>query len=80
MIRRRSFTRNLIQVEIPVLLVLAFALAPFVWMLLTSSKPNADLSQFPVRYLPSSTTFEHYRTLIQRTSFPDNLLNSLIIA
>ena len=80
MIRRRSFTRNLIQIEIPVLLVLAFALAPFVWMLLTSIKPNADLSQFPVRYLPSSTTFEHYRTLIQRTSFPVNLLNSLIIA
>ncbi|WP_293800058.1 carbohydrate ABC transporter permease [uncultured Bosea sp.] len=80
MIRRRSFARNLIQVEIPVLLVLAFALAPFVWMLLTSIKPNADLSQFPVRYLPSSTTFEHYRTLIQRTSFPVNLLNSLIIA
>ena len=80
MIRRRSFIRNLIQVEIPVLLVLAFALAPFVWMLLTSIKPNADLSQFPVRYLPSSTTFEHYRTLIQRTSFPVNLLNSLIIA
>lgn len=80
MIRRRSFARNLIQVEIPVLLVLAFALAPFVWMLLTSIKPNADLSQFPVRYLPSSATFEHYRTLIQRTSFPVNLLNSLIIA
>lgn len=80
MIRRRSFARNLIQVEIPVLLVLAFALAPFAWMLLTSIKPNADLSQFPVRYLPSSTTFEHYRTLIQRTSFPVNLLNSLIIA
>ncbi|WP_293810742.1 carbohydrate ABC transporter permease [uncultured Bosea sp.] len=80
MIRRRSFIRNLIQVEIPVLLVLAFALAPFAWMLLTSIKPNADLSQFPVRYLPSSTTFEHYRTLIQRTSFPVNLLNSLIIA
>ncbi len=80
MIRRRSFARNLIQVEIPVLLVLAFALAPFVWMLLTSIKPNADLSQFPVRYLPSSTTFEHYQTLIQRTSFPVNLLNSLVIA
>jgi multiple sugar transport system permease protein len=49
-------------------------------MLLTSIKPNADLSQFPVRYLPSSTTFEHYQTLIQRTSFPVNLLNSLVIA
>ncbi|QEL23715.1 carbohydrate ABC transporter permease [Bosea sp. F3-2] len=80
MIRRRSFARRLIQVEIPVLLVLAFALAPFAWMLLTSIKPNGDLSHFPVRYLPSSSTFEHYRTLIQRTSFPVNLLNSLVIA
>ena len=56
MIRRRSFARNLIQVEIPVLLVLAFALAPFVWMLLTSIKPNADLSQFPVHLGLGATT------------------------
>jgi multiple sugar transport system permease protein len=76
----RSSLRRLVQVEIPVLIVLAFALAPFCWMLLTSIKPNADLSAFPVRYLPSGVTFEHYQTLIQRTSFPVNLLNSLVIA
>jgi multiple sugar transport system permease protein len=76
----RSSLRRLVQVEIPVLIVLAFALAPFCWMLLTSVKPNADLAAFPVRYLPSRLTFEHYQTLIQRTSFPVNLLNSLVIA
>jgi multiple sugar transport system permease protein len=63
-----------------VLAILAFALAPFVWMLLTSVKPTADLSAFPVRYLPSRFTMEHYAMLLQRTSFAGNLLNSAIIA
>jgi multiple sugar transport system permease protein len=80
MISRMSRTRRILQVEIPVLAILAFALAPFVWMLLTSVKPTADLSAFPVRYLPSRFTLEHYAMLLQRTSFSANLLNSLIIA
>jgi multiple sugar transport system permease protein len=79
-IEDRSRLRRLVEVEIPVLAVLAFALAPFVWMLLTSVKPTSDLSLFPVRYLPSRFTLEHYQTLLQRTTFAGNLLNSLIIA
>ncbi|MBI1244069.1 MAG: ABC transporter permease subunit [Alphaproteobacteria bacterium] len=77
---RRSALRSAVQVEIPVLLILVFALAPFAWMLLTSVKPTADLSLFPVRYMPSRITFEHYQLLIERTSFSINLLNSLVIA
>jgi multiple sugar transport system permease protein len=80
MIDRRSRTARLIQVEIPILLVIAFALAPYAWMVLTSVKPNADLVVWPLRYLPSAITFEHYETLINRTTFAGNLLNSLIVA
>jgi multiple sugar transport system permease protein len=80
MIGRMSTTRRILQVELPVLAILAFALAPFVWMLLTSVKPTADLSAFPVRYWPSRFTLEHYAMLLQRTSFAGNLLNSAIIA
>jgi multiple sugar transport system permease protein len=72
--------RRIVRVEIPVLAILVFALAPFAWMLLTSVKPTADLSIFPVRYLPSKITFEHYEYLLERTSFSVNLLNSLIVA
>lgn len=78
--RRRSLLRRLLCIELPVLLVLAFALAPFLWMLLTSIKPDADLIARPLRYLPSMVTLDHYRMLIQRTSFAGNLLNSAIIA
>ena len=49
-------------------------------MLITSVKPTADLSLFPVRYWPSRVTFEHYAVLLQRTSFAGNLMNSAIIA
>ncbi|GGH23961.1 sugar ABC transporter permease [Alsobacter metallidurans] len=80
MSRRLSARKRILLVEIPVLAILAFALAPFLWMLLTSVKPTSDLSVFPVRYWPSRFTLEHYAMLLQRTSFAGNLLNSFIIA
>jgi multiple sugar transport system permease protein len=80
MIDRRSGARRLVEVELPVLLIIAFALAPYAWMVLTSIKPQAELSLWPVQYLPHSATLDHYRELISRTSFSLNLLNSLIIA
>ena len=80
MTERRSRLRRIAEVEIPVLAVLVFALAPFAWMLLTSVKPAADFSRFPLRYAPSAVTFEHYETLLRRTSFSGNMLNSFIIA
>jgi multiple sugar transport system permease protein len=80
MIDRRSRTRRILEIELPVLVIVAFALAPYAWMVLTSIKPATDLSIWPVRYLPSQPTLEHYRELIERTSFATNLLNSLIVA
>jgi multiple sugar transport system permease protein len=71
---------RLLLIELPVLIILVFALAPFVWLLLTSVKPNADLSIFPVRYWPSEFTSAHFKMLWQRTSFFSNWLNSLLIA
>lgn len=76
----RNVLQRLVFVELPVLIILAFALAPFVWMLLTSVKPNADLALFPVRYWPSALTSAHYEMLWQRTSFFSNWVNSLLIA
>jgi multiple sugar transport system permease protein len=80
MIERRSRLRIAIEVELPMLAILVFALAPYLWMVITSFKPEAEISAFPVRYLPSSPTLDHYRLLLARTTFGGNLLNSLIIA
>lgn len=66
--------------RIPILLIVGFALIPYAWMLLTSIKPDADITARPLTYLPSAITFEHYETLLNRTTFAANLLNSLIVA
>lgn len=78
--RRRSTSARILQIELPVLAIVVFALLPYAWMILTSIKPAPELAEWPVRYLPREATLDHYRELIQRTSFAGNLLNSLIIA
>jgi multiple sugar transport system permease protein len=80
MIDRRSRTRKLFEVELPALAIVLFAVAPYVWMALTSLKTDADIAASPVRYLPTALTLEHYRTLLARTSFAGNMANSLVIA
>ena len=77
---RRSRLRRLLEVELPVLLIVVFALAPYAWMLLTSVKPSSAIGAFPVQYLPAEPTLEHYRALLARTSFLRNLLDSLVVA
>ena len=80
MIERRSRAQRLLQVELPVLLIVLFALGPYLWMILTSLKPQAELSVWPLIYLPREATLQHYRDLLARTSFAGSLGNSLIIA
>lgn len=80
MIERRSRLARIVQIEIPILVVIVFALAPYVWMMLTSIKPDTDITSFPLRYLPTKVTFEHYETLLAHTSFAVNLFNSLVVA
>jgi multiple sugar transport system permease protein len=80
MIDHRSAPRRFVEVEVPILVILVFALAPYAWMVLTSIKPQAELGIWPVQYLPKNATLANYAELITRTSFAGNLLNSLIIA
>jgi multiple sugar transport system permease protein len=80
MIERRSRLRRALEVDLPVLVIVAFAIGPYAWMVLTSLKTDADIAAFPVRYWPTTVTLEHYRLLLERTSFSGNLLNSLVVA
>ncbi len=80
MIDHRSRLVRIVTVEIPVLVIVAFALAPYAWMVLTSLKPQDEVTRSPIGYLPQAATLEHYAELFQRTSFGGNLVNSLIVA
>lgn len=80
MIERRSRLVRIVAIEIPILLIVAFAIAPYLWMVLTSIRPDSDLTTLPLSYVPSRVTFANYRTLLGQTSFAYNLWNSLVIA
>lgn len=60
------------------LLGASVTLFPFVWMLITSVKPFAEL--FNLAFWPQEPTAENYQTVLQETQFWRWFLNSLLIA
>ena len=75
-----STLRRILTTDLPVLLIVVFAMAPFAWMVLTSLTPTAVLSATGVSISPSGWSFDNYVRLIEQTSFLKNMLDSLIIA
>jgi multiple sugar transport system permease protein len=72
--------RLLLGTELPVLAILAFALVPWLWMMLSSIRPEAELSHMPISIIPGSATLVNHIELLQRTSFLQNLRDSLVVA
>jgi multiple sugar transport system permease protein len=72
--------RLLLGTEIPVLGILAFALLPWLWMVLSSFQPDAELTENPIRIIPGALTLVNHIELLQRTSFAQNLRDSLVVA
>jgi multiple sugar transport system permease protein len=55
-------------------------LLPFVWMLSTSFKSEADTTNIPLRWIPENFTLENYEYIIFKSLLLRWLLNSLIVA
>jgi multiple sugar transport system permease protein len=72
--------RRLLGTELPVLLILAFALLPWVWMMLSSIRPDRELMHSPIALWPETLTLQHHIELLRRTNFAQNLRDSLIVA
>lgn len=76
---RRRIVR-LLGTELPAALILVFALGPWVWMMLSSLRPDRELTHSPIALWPDQLTLAHHIELLRRTSFADNLRDSLIVA
>ncbi len=59
--------------------VCIWSVAPFLWQLLTSLKPQAELETLPP-LLPTSITLTHYQAVFAGHPFPRLLANSAIVA
>ncbi len=63
-----------------VLLILAWSLAPFLWQVITSLKPSAEVVTVPPTYWPSQVSFKSYFKIFERHPFATYILNSFIVA
>ncbi len=61
-------------------LIAAFILAPILWVVLSSLKPNSELLLYPPTILPKKITFANYSALLTETYYPAYFGNSLLIA
>lgn len=61
------------------ILLAAYCLAPFLWQVLTSLKPAAELVALPP-LLPTSPTFEHYAAIFTGHPAARLILNSTVVA
>lgn len=75
-----STLRRILTTDLPMLLIVLFAMAPFAWMVLTSLTPTETLNATGVSVSPVGWSLDNYARLLQQTSFLDNMLDSLIIA
>jgi multiple sugar transport system permease protein len=53
---------------------------PFVWMLLSSFKPNAEVRRTPPTWWPERFTVDNYSEIFTRLHFPSALFNSVVVA
>ncbi|MCQ1774847.1 carbohydrate ABC transporter permease [Neorhizobium galegae] len=77
---KQSTLRRIVTTDLPVLLIVLFAMAPFAWMILTSLTPTAVLGATGVSLSPLGWSLDNYVRLVEQTSFLKNMLDSLIIA
>lgn len=59
---------------------LLLMLFPFLWLLLTSVRPAAEVYLIPPRWLPASVHFDRYAEVLSRYRFGVYLRNSLVVA
>ncbi len=59
---------------------LIFMILPFLWMVLSSIKPDAEVTAVPPTWWPREITLENYTTLFTKLDFPRYFLNSFLVA
>jgi len=59
---------------------LVLVVIPFVWMLLSSIKPEAEVRAVPPTWWPESPTLENYDQLFSKLDFATFFMNSAIVA
>lgn len=77
---RKKFDPTLFLIYGTAVIILIFTIAPFLWMALSSIKPESEILKFPPQWLPEKITTAHFRMLFDKINFLQNFWNSFIVA
>ena len=59
---------------------LLLMVVPFLWMVLSSVKPEGEVMSVPPTWWPETVTTDNYEALFTRLDFPTYFLNSILVA
>jgi multiple sugar transport system permease protein len=77
--RDRSRFRS-VMIAVLAIVMVAATVFPYVWILLTSIKPDAEIFTPDFHYLPQHATLDNYRQLLISTPIARYFVNSTIVA
>ncbi|MCZ6992378.1 hypothetical protein OH407_23910, partial [Salmonella enterica] len=67
-----------------VLIVTAFTIAPFLWVIITSLSTNKEITSIPMQWFPDQPTLKNYMNVLLNDSnvsgYLASLFNSLVVA
>lgn len=72
--------KRLVTLYIPLLVILTFALFPYIWGFISSITPEGEMYVERLRYFPRNPTAENYLRLFGRINFFGNLADSFFVA
>jgi len=67
--KRKQGFRRFCPLHLPLLLIVAFAIAPYIWTFITYLNPEEDLYLSEFRYFPEKPTGVNYIRLFNRIDF-----------
>lgn len=77
---RNPITTSRILLYITIIFVISYFFIPFLWMVITSLKSNAQVFTSPPVLIPKPIKFENYIEVFKKTMFGRYLLNTIILS
>jgi multiple sugar transport system permease protein len=77
---REDSVRTPAWLYVALTLGLFFVVVPFLWMLVSSFKPEREVRAVPPTWWPETVTVANYDTLLGRLDFPTYMFNSVVVA
>lgn len=78
--RAEDPVRKIFTVHIPILLIVLFAIGPYIWSMISSLTPEREMHTSEFRYVPENPTLENYGRLFSKVNFLGNLGDSVVVS